>query len=136
MLNKYLDKNMNDVDWAIAVEKMVEEQKVNSYAAINKITELREEYQNFRKGLGATKQKETITEKQLMTLHRQEADELFRAFLNKDNSNFEEECWDVIQTVLNMMDYKEIDMRESLLKHKLKLNSRGREFKENIILVL
>ncbi|MGL5765666.1 MAG: MazG nucleotide pyrophosphohydrolase domain-containing protein [Sarcina sp.] len=134
-LNKYLNKNMNDIDWAEEVEKLVLE-GINTELAIMKVQDLREGYINFSTKLGGTIQCENVTLKYLMMLHRKEADELYRAYIKKDDENFEEECWDVIQTVLNMMQFKNIDMKESLITHKRKLISRRRKFDKDIIKIL
>lgn len=130
---KYItNKKMNDLDWADMIEDLIKK-GMESSLVIQKVMELRNEYNEYITGLAATKQEKDITYKKLFELYKQEAEELYEAYLKNDDRNVEEEIFDVIQTLLNIIDYKNINIRDALLRHKLKLEARGRNFKEDII---
>ena len=128
MIKGYKD----DIYWAKRVEKCVEEGHTFTQA-IQMTMYKRESYNIKIRGIAATIQKEDLSLRQMMQLHRQEIEELFKAYLVDDRENLKEEIMDVMQTLINLIDFLEIDLEEELIKHRLKLESRGREFKDNII---
>lgn len=131
-LRNIKNARMNDLVWADIIEELIEK-GMEANLVMQKVMELRAEYNEYITGLAATKQEKYITYKNLFELYKQEAEELYEAYLKNDDRNVEEEIFDVIQTLLNIIDYKNINIEDALLRHKLKLESRGRVFKEDII---
>lgn len=132
VIEDYKNRNMDDEDWAVEVENLVQA-GTSIDMALKHVMKLRDEYKNYIAGLGPTKQDKDISYRELFNLHRLEVEELHRAYLKNDDKNVEEEIFDVIQTLLNIIDYKNINIEDALLRHKLKLESRGRVFKEDVI---
>lgn len=96
----------------------------------------RDFYNSRMRGIAATIQKKKMNLRDMMQLHRQEVDELFRAYLADDKVNMAEEILDVLQTLVNLIVFLEIDLEEELIRHRIKLDERGWDFKENIISIL
>lgn len=137
-IEDYKSKNMNTEKWIKEIEQLVAN-GIDTNKAITHITNLKNEYIDYKTTLAPTKQKENTTLEDLINKLKLENIEVQEAFKNNDLENLKEELLDSMQMILNILSFigiKEGSLEDAVLKHKLKLESRKWEFNSPTIMII
>ena len=106
-------------------------ENVSCVDAVLRAEERIKDYENLG-NIFTTKQDKDMDIHKLAYKLIEEQKEVRKAYTIADLENLIEELLDELQMVVNILDYLNIDMKQAITEHNLKLKSRNREFDKKV----
>lgn len=122
---------MNKLELAKEIERICEEKGISIKEGIAIIEK---HYRNYRylQNIFTTKQPKGTDLHKLIRKLTEEQNEVRKAYYVADKENLIEELLDVIQMCVNTLDFLNVNYKQAIIEHNLKLTNRGWKFGKKV----